>query len=344
MKNNNNRAPWFIARPLGCFLRRGLGAFTVRRLWVLRYFEILGRLWVEKQITCKTVRFLVNKHAQVVDSTLAANISHSTSIFPPCVRGVFGIACGLLLVLLPAGGGRDVIEALAEGVVAYCQHLPPEERTVYLPAAGHSKVGGTTSSGNVLPTFLPAINSCAAPISSRLLTVSTFHLPASFLSIPRSRSRGLLPTIHVLVFLLVRSVLFCTLDSPRALHFVQSYFGNVSSPTFFLCPSCSRSASRRETRRPGASSSFVGLPLAAVLRARRALVASPLPLPTVTQLLGCFRACRETISLCWPGIWSARSEPWRKKGCSKLSQEAVAVVASGGRGCGGRLLLERFLR
>ncbi len=38
--------------------------------------------------------------------------------------------------------GRDVLEGLAEAVVSYCQHLPPEETTVYLatPGDSHSKV------------------------------------------------------------------------------------------------------------------------------------------------------------------------------------------------------------
>ncbi|CAN0067038.1 unnamed protein product [Pylaiella littoralis] len=34
---------------------------------------------------------------------------------------------------------RDVLEALVEGILQFCQHLPPDERTVYLLAAGHTK-------------------------------------------------------------------------------------------------------------------------------------------------------------------------------------------------------------
>jgi len=34
--------------------------------------------------------------------------------------------------------GRDVLEGLAEAVVAYCQHLPPDETTVYLSTPGYS--------------------------------------------------------------------------------------------------------------------------------------------------------------------------------------------------------------
>lgn len=62
--------------------------------------------------------------------------------FPPFLLSRANAFCVLLLlVLLAVGCCRDVIEALAEGVWAYCQHLPPEERTFYVLAAGHSKVG-----------------------------------------------------------------------------------------------------------------------------------------------------------------------------------------------------------
>lgn len=60
------------------------------------------------------------------------------------------LACDLFLVRLLVGCGRDVIEALAEGMLAYCQHLPPEERTFYLLAAGHSKVNNWNGSCSCL--------------------------------------------------------------------------------------------------------------------------------------------------------------------------------------------------
>ena len=58
----------------------------------------------------------------------------------PVVSAVFANAGWFFLVRLLVECDRDVIEALAERVSAYCQHLPPEERTFYLLAAGHSKV------------------------------------------------------------------------------------------------------------------------------------------------------------------------------------------------------------
>ncbi|CAN0532858.1 unnamed protein product, partial [Ectocarpus sp. 12 AP-2014] len=53
------------------------------------------------------------------------------------------------MVGLGRGGGggqyanRNVLEDLAEQVVGYCQHLPPDERTVYLLAAGHSETAAS---------------------------------------------------------------------------------------------------------------------------------------------------------------------------------------------------------
>ncbi|CAM9203373.1 unnamed protein product, partial [Ectocarpus sp. 12 AP-2014] len=53
------------------------------------------------------------------------------------------------MVGLGGGGGGgsvcsgNVLEDLAEQVVGYCQHLPPDERTVYLLAAGHSEASAS---------------------------------------------------------------------------------------------------------------------------------------------------------------------------------------------------------
>ncbi|CAM9396784.1 unnamed protein product [Ectocarpus sp. 8 AP-2014] len=53
------------------------------------------------------------------------------------------------MVGLGGGGGggqyanRNVLEDLAEQVVGYCQHLPPDERTVYLLAACHSEASAS---------------------------------------------------------------------------------------------------------------------------------------------------------------------------------------------------------
>lgn len=79
----------------------------------------------------------VDKLEHAADST-PAETSYGVFLSPAYL--VFGDACGLFLVTWSLGGGRDVIEALAEEVLAYCQPLPSEERTFYLLAAGHSKV------------------------------------------------------------------------------------------------------------------------------------------------------------------------------------------------------------
>lgn len=64
----------------------------------------------------------------------------------------------LMLPTLRIGKNRNVLEDLAEQVVGYCQHLPADERTVYLLAAGHSEASGMVQHEHVewFAAFMPA--------------------------------------------------------------------------------------------------------------------------------------------------------------------------------------------
>ncbi|CAB1121485.1 unnamed protein product [Ectocarpus sp. CCAP 1310/34] len=61
------------------------------------------------------------------------------------VKGSFAVVTFFVLMLRPLriGKNRNVLEDLAEQVVGYCQHLPPNESTVYLLAAGHSEASAS---------------------------------------------------------------------------------------------------------------------------------------------------------------------------------------------------------
>lgn len=121
----------------------------------------------------------VSEHA--VHPTLASIFVRTTPAFPG-VSAVFADACLFLLLarLLLAGCGRDVMEALAERELGYCQHLPPEERTFYLLAAGHSKVRTAAVAGvgscSCLGTYVSVFGSNTIPVSS---CFRRFELPLS---------------------------------------------------------------------------------------------------------------------------------------------------------------------
>ena len=76
------------------------------------------------------------------------------------------------------------METLTARVLAYCQHLPPEERTFYSLAAGHSKVGSCSCSCSC-PRFCFSFvlsaprSTCVVPVASRFRRFG-LPLPAPF--------------------------------------------------------------------------------------------------------------------------------------------------------------------
>ncbi|CAN0504638.1 unnamed protein product, partial [Ectocarpus sp. 12 AP-2014] len=84
------------------------------------------------------------------------------------------------MVGLGRGGGggqyanRNVLEDLAEQVVGYCQHLPPDERTVYLLAAGHSEATSRPVAQHASPwNFEQLCRAAAAAAEAAATTTAT---------------------------------------------------------------------------------------------------------------------------------------------------------------------------